>query len=136
MCIRDRIDVTVEVVPETPLKLPHTPNGAKITLDLHDYIDDVIAHYKQLSGKTSIRKAVTPFVPDGTLHPDDWDVKGELAANCTSCVMKSLWASRLSRPDTQKPTCDLASNVSKWSRNDDKRMERLIGYYVLSLIHI
>ena len=42
--------------------------------------------------------------------------------------MKNLWLGRLSRPDIQKPIGDLASHLTTWSRNDDKRVYRLICY--------
>ena len=42
--------------------------------------------------------------------------------------MKVLWVARLARPDLMKATTDLASAVSKWSANDDKKAYRLICY--------
>ena len=35
---------------------------------------------------------------------------------------------RLARPDLQRAVCKLASHVSKWTRNDDRRVKRLMEY--------
>ena len=42
--------------------------------------------------------------------------------------MKDLWLSRLGRPDVAKAIGNLAKRVSCWSRNDDKRLRRLMDY--------
>jgi hypothetical protein len=42
--------------------------------------------------------------------------------------MKNLYLARLARPDILKPINDLAKNVSKWSKNCDKQLIRLISY--------
>ena len=42
--------------------------------------------------------------------------------------MKGLWLCRLARPDPQKAIQHLATRVQKWSRNDDKRLFRIICY--------
>ena len=42
--------------------------------------------------------------------------------------MKLLWLARLARPDLLKPIGDLATHVQKWSRNDDKKLYRLVCY--------
>ena len=72
--------------------------------------------------------ANTPFCPAGTLLIIDYEARGELAKGCHSVVMKNMWVARIARPDLQKPCNDLASKLHDWSRNDDKRIERCIGY--------
>ena len=42
--------------------------------------------------------------------------------------MKDLWLARLSRPDIQNPICYLATHLQIWSKNDDKRLYRLMCY--------
>eukprot|EP00973_Karenia_brevis_P075191 10445029-Karenia_brevis.AAC.1 len=36
--------------------------------------------------------------------------------------MKALWLARLARPDIAKAINDLFCKITKWTRNDDKRM--------------
>ena len=42
--------------------------------------------------------------------------------------MKDLWGARLARPDLIRAVCRLASKVTKWTRNDDRRLRRLAEY--------
>ena len=42
--------------------------------------------------------------------------------------MKNLWVARLARPDIQKAIGHLASRIQCWSRNDDKRLHRMVCY--------
>ena len=100
----------------------------KVSFGMTDYATDIVNHYKQMSGIKNLRKATTPFCPDGTLDPKDWESKGELSSQCCSATAKVLWMSGLSRPDTSKPWNDLGKHVSKWSINDDKCLYRLICY--------
>ena len=42
--------------------------------------------------------------------------------------MKNLWLARLARPDLIRPVCKLATKIQKWSRNDDRRLKRMMEY--------
>lgn len=42
--------------------------------------------------------------------------------------MKLLWLARLSRPDISYAISSLAGNISRWSRNHDLMLCRLLGY--------
>ena len=42
--------------------------------------------------------------------------------------MKNLYAARLSRPDLLKPINELAKSVTKWTRNHDRQLWRLMCY--------
>ena len=42
--------------------------------------------------------------------------------------MKNLWLARLARPELSKVICELATKVQDWSRNDDRKTQRLMGY--------
>ena len=75
-----------------------------------------------------LKAASTPFCPDGSLLAVDDEEKGELSSAACSILMKALWLARLARPDILKAIGDLASHVQKWSRNDDKKLYRLICY--------
>ena len=49
--------------------------------------------------------------------------------------MKALWLGRLARPDIIKAIGDFATQVQKWSRNNDKQLRRLICYVNTSKTH-
>ena len=42
--------------------------------------------------------------------------------------MKALWFARLARPDCLRPIFHLATKVSCWTRNDDRKLYRLMCY--------
>ena len=50
--------------------------------------------------------------------------------------MKHLWLGRLARPDLMKAITDLSSHLTKWSRNDDKRLYRLVCYLNSTVEHM
>ena len=103
-------------------------DGRSVVFNMSDYCRSAVELYlSHVPGKT-LKKASTPFVPEGSLHPRDDDVKGELGGSACAILMKDLWLARLSRPDIQRAICYLASHVSKWSVNDDKKLHRLMCY--------
>jgi hypothetical protein len=67
-------------------------------------------------------------LPDGSLLAEDDAELGELSADACGVLMKNLYAARLSRPDLLKPINDLAKNVTKWTKNCDKQLCRLMSY--------
>ena len=102
--------------------------GKGMSFDMEDYCNDAVALYKRVAGVDKLREAKTPFCPDGSLLAIDDCETGELAGSACKVLMKSLWLARLARPDIQKPICDLATEITKWSKNCDKRLYRLICY--------
>ena len=70
--------------------LPKNEKGSKVVFSMTDYAEDIIAHWKDLTGKVNLKSASTPFVPDGTLLADDWEEKGQLCAQSCSMCMKIL----------------------------------------------
>ena len=93
-----------------------------------DYVAQAVEHYQKMAGVSSLKKATTPFCPDGVLLEENDDAAGELGDAASSVLMKVLWAARLARPDLSRPVGKMASHVQKWSRNDDRRLKRLIEY--------
>ncbi|CAE8719856.1 unnamed protein product [Polarella glacialis] len=93
-----------------------------------DYIDQAVTKYTDLAGSSPLKKVPTPFLPDGSLLAEDDAELGELSADACGVLMKNLYAARLSRPDLLKPINDLAKNVTKWTKNCDKQLCRLMSY--------
>ena len=58
----------------------------------------------------------------------DDDVRGELAENACSVLMKCLWLARLARPDLLKPIGDLSTQVQNWTKNCDRQLFRMMCY--------
>ena len=100
-----------------------------VALDMVDYAQQTVDLYLSITGSQKLRHAPTPFCPEGSLVPSDDDIKGELAPNACKVLMKALWLGRLARPDIIKPIGDMATQVQKWSRNNDKSIpQRTIAW--------
>ena len=105
-----------------------------------DYVQQAVDHYKKFPGATTLKHAKTPYCPEGSLLLANDGEKGELEASACSILMKNLWGACLARPCLMRAVCRLAGRVSKWTRNDDRRLKRLMEYiagsknYVLKAI--
>ncbi|CAE7231161.1 unnamed protein product [Symbiodinium sp. CCMP2592] len=77
-----------------------------MAFDMFDYTQQTVDLYKGLTGLKALKHAATPFAPEASLPVSQEEIAGELAPNA----------------------CDLATKVQKWSRNDDKKLLRLISY--------
>ena len=95
---------------------------------MSDYVDQAVEKYEALAGAKPLKKVSTPFLPEGSLPECDDEVRGELAGEACGVLMKNLYAARLSRPDLLKPINELAKSVTKWTRNHDRQLWRLMCY--------
>ena len=99
-----------------------------MAFNMEDYVQQTVQKYVDCAGSAPLKKVPTPFVAEGSLNPSDDEVVGELQNSACGVIMKSLWVARLARPDVFKPINDLSSKVSKWTKNCDKQLHRLICY--------
>jgi hypothetical protein len=67
-----------------------------IAFEMAEYIDQTIEKYEALAGSRPLKKATTPFPPEGSLPERDDEVRGELADDARGVLMKNLYAARLS----------------------------------------
>eukprot|EP00439_Symbiodinium_sp_Y106_P039865 s7759_g4.t2 len=109
-----------------------------MAFDMYDYAQQTVDLYKSLTGLKVLKHAATPFAPESpesSLPQSQEEAAGELAPHACKVLMKALWLGRLARPDLVKPIGDLATKVQKWSRNDDKKLLRLISYIESTKTH-
>ena len=132
-----RLGADVDLDPYEPLNrfigrdhqvLDKTAKGTTLGFNMTEFAQQAVDQYSKLTGVTKFRRASTPFCPDGSLPLTGECEKGALSGVACAILMKNLWLARLARPDIQKPIGDLASRLTVWSRNDDKRLYRLICY--------
>ena len=109
--------------------------GRSLALDMEEYCLSAVKLYKDVSGHSVLKPARTPFCPEGSLPEADECTRGELSGDACSILMKDLWLARLSRPDIQRQIFELATKVQCWSRNDDRRVHRLMCYMASSSSH-
>ena len=139
----DKIRKLVDLEPETGLERVLGRHHDKVDVDgkaclafnMQDYAQQACDLYTGLTGGKPLKRVPTPFVPEGSLSPEDDAVAGELAGSACKVLMKCLWLGKLSRPDIIKPIGDLATQVQKWTRNCDKALHRLICYIHSTLQH-
>lgn len=104
-------------------------------LGSRDFAKQCIALYQELIGKVP-KTARSPHLEDGSLSIGDDVVKGQLSSVAERLVMKFMWLSRASRPDIAFAVNLLATHVSCWSFNDDRRVARLAACPPRSILPI
>ena len=109
-------------------RLSRIAEGAAVNFDMRDFVQSAVDNYTQLTGQTQLKPASTPFPPEGTLPESGECERGELGDKACSVLMKDLWVARLARPDCQRAITELSTRITKWSRNDDRRLYRLMCY--------
>jgi hypothetical protein len=132
----DKLKTKVEIDDVTPISrflgrqhdITRTDSGGEVVYNMSEYAEQCVKMYSDLTGVTKFKRAATPFLPDGSFPPADDDETGEVATHACALVMKKLWLARLARPDIIKAINVLSSKIQKWTRNDDKRLYRLICY--------
>ena len=107
-------------------KTPSLPEDAKDHPARRPYSDS--KHVECTSCKHTFNPDV-PLIPGGADESDAQTlVQGELAPHAASVLMKLLYAARLARFDLLRPINSLARHVTKWSKEDDKRLHHLMCY--------
>ena len=97
-------------------------------MQMSAYAQQAIDLYLSLPGAMPLKSATTPYVAEGSLPLEDFEVRGALADSSAKILMKLLWLSRLCRPDLAHVISMLAVQSSTWSRNADKQVHRLLCY--------
>ena len=104
-----------------------------VFMHMGDYAKQAVELYLSLPGSKALKPADSPFVADGTLVQEDWEVRGALADSSAKILMKLLWYARLCRPDLSYAISTLASQATTWSKNSDKMAYRLMCYVSTTL---
>lgn len=100
--------------------------GKTVCMSMVDYANSAVEMYESEFGL--LKPVETPFVNESLLSIEGYEVKGHLAGKAAALLMKCLWLARLSRPDLSYAIVHLAGSISKWSRNHDVQIKRLLGY--------
>ena len=89
----------------------------------HTFRPDVYKTIRDL--EASVRRLSSGVAPaDGTTDAD----KGRLQPIAAKVLMQVLYAARMARFDLLRAICHLATFVSRWSSECDRRLHRLICY--------
>ena len=92
--------------------------------------------YEELTGRPLPKKDVhTPFLDDETNWIEKGE-RGELADVALRILMKVLYGARMCKYDILRATCMLARRVSKWDKECDNRLQRLMMYIRTTLDYL
>ena len=116
-------------------KLVRTDSGSKMYFDMRSYAQQVVKFYCDLCGisEASLKSVPSPALPESNMTDEEAEQWGELQNDAAKALMRLLWLSRLSRPDISFIVCRLASNVSRWSKWDDRQLHRVMCYLKCTL---
>ena len=137
----EKLSKLVDLDPPEPLNkylgchhtITHSGTGedrcSEVRFDMTDYCRDACEQFVAETGQ-KLGKARSPFAPqldadkiaELDVDPGKW---GDLAAHF---LMKLLYAARMCRPDMMVAITRLASRISKWTADCDRRLVRIYEY--------
>jgi hypothetical protein len=108
---------------------PSAPRTATVMeYDMTSFMMSCVALYEELTGRPIPQREVhTPFVDDETNWVESGE-RGELTEIALKVLMKVLYGARMCKYDILRATCMLARRVSKWDKECDRRLLRLMMY--------
>ena len=104
--------------------------------DMRDFLVSCVDRYCELAkvDKKSLKHVATPFHENRVAKVlENNEPSGKLQPIASRVLMKVLFAARMARWDLLRATQALASRVTKWSRDCDVALHRLISYINSSL---
>ena len=104
--------------------------GSEMHVDMSSYAQNIVRFYCELCGisSSSLKQVPSPALPEANMTEAEAEQQGMLHEDAAKVLMRLLWLSRLSRPDISFIVGRLASNVTRWSRWDDRQLHRLVSY--------
>ena len=107
-----------------------------MTYDMRDFLISCVDRYCQLAkvNKQSLATVPTPFSENRVAKPlEENEPTGRLQPIASKVLMKILFAARMARWDLLRATQSLASRVTKWGKDCDAALHRLVCYINSSL---
>ena len=105
--------------------------------DMKNFLESCVEAYCTLAkvDKTSLKRVSTPFIDRKIAKPVESEKEpvGRLQPIASKVLMKILFAARMARYDLLRATQALASRVTRWSRECDDALHRLVSYIHCSL---
>ena len=100
-----------------------------VTFDMKNYFQAAIDQYLELATE-KLNEVNMPFAP--RLAPEELDSlmaeRGILADHAASLVMKLMYGVHMARPHLSTVVARLSSQITKWTRDCDRRLHRIYSY--------
>ena len=92
-----------------------------------------VERYCELAYKTTqqLYKVSTPCIDDHHFKEEETKSVGELSNTCSQIVLKCFFLARIERPDILWSVNKLARSITKWTKACDKRLNRLISFFII-----
>ena len=124
-----------ETIQEEPVPCMSKPVNV-MTYDMRDFLVSCVDKYCELAtvSRSTLKHVSTPFHENRIAKPtSDNEPQEHLQPIASKVLMKILFAARMARWDLLRATQWLASRVTKWSRDCDVALHRLVSYINSSL---
>ena len=113
-------------------KLPCSENLriSSWSYDMEGHAKKCVERYCELANRTTqqLYKVSTQCIDDHHFKEEEMKSVGELSQVCSQIVLKCLYLARIGRPDILWSVNKLARSITKWTKDSDKRLSRLISY--------
>ena len=100
-----------------------------IEFDMTKYFESAIEQYLELA-VDKLTKAASPYAPKVSSEELDELLaqEGRMAPHAASLVMKLMYGVRMAAPHLSVAIGRLASQISKWTRESDRKLHRVYSY--------
>ena len=117
-------------------KLPgwQKPHSQTIALshDMEGHAQRCVERHCEMANKKveQLYKVSSPCLDEHQFKQEELESVGELPEVCSQIVLKCLYLARIGRPDLFWSVNKLARSVTKWTQACDRRLARLISYFI------
>ena len=100
-----------------------------IRSQMKDYFLDIVRRFEERTGVT-VPDAPTPWLDSGAAsrHEQEQSQAGNFGDIAASPLMAGLYGARATRPDHIIATLRQARRINKWTKFDDRKLIRYLGY--------
>jgi hypothetical protein len=101
----------------------------EIKFDMINYFKNALEEYRKIN-EDKFSKVDSPYVPK---IPDKeldslMSIGGKMASNAASLVMRLMYGVRMAAPHLSIAVTRLSSQITKWSRDSDRRLHRVFSF--------
>ena len=101
----------------------------QVAFDMQKYFESALAEYRELNPE-KLHRVDSPYAP--RLNDKELDSllaqPGKMAANAASLVMRLMYGVRMAAPHLSIAVTRLSAQITKWSRESDRRLHRIFSY--------
>ena len=114
---------------------PHAQTVA-CSYDMEGHAQRCVERHCEMANKKveQLYNVSNPCLDDHQFKQEELESAGELSEVCSQLVLKCLYLARSGRPDTLWSVNKLARSVAKWTQACDRRLARLISYFITRTI--